>query len=129
VFYAYKHDLNYIKERFNGAVEMGGDAIERWNRGEISLLLCHPASAGHGLNLQDGGHIAVWYGLPWSLELYMQANARLHRMGQTQSVILHHILCEDTLDARVMAALERKNTTQRELLDALKEYLNDEKTR
>lgn len=69
-----------------------------WNAGKIPLLLCHPASAGHGLNLQQGGHIIVWYGLPWSLELYQQANARLPRPGQKQSVIIHHLVCRDTYE-------------------------------
>lgn len=128
VFYSYKHDLKFIKERINDAVELKDDAIERWNRGEIPVLLCHPASAGHGLNLQEGGHIAVWYGMPWSLELYQQAAARLHRMGQQERVIMHHIVCEGTLDEKVMAALDQKSTTQRGLLDALKEYMQHEKT-
>ena len=87
------------------------------------MLLCHPASAGHGLNLQDGGHIVVWYGLPWSLELYQQANARLHRMGQGESVIIHHIVTQGTLDERVMNVLEQKDATQKGLLDALKGYV------
>ena len=128
VFYSYKHDLKFIKERINDAVELKDDAIERWNRGEIPVLLCHPASAGHGLNLQEGGHIAVWYGMPWSLELYQQAAARLHRMGQQERVIMHHIVCEGTLDEKVMAALDQKSATQRGLLDALKEYMQHEKT-
>jgi SNF2 family DNA or RNA helicase len=128
VFYSYKHDLKYIKERINDAIELKDDAIERWNRGEIPVLLCHPASAGHGLNLQEGGHIAVWYGMPWSLELYQQAAARLHRMGQQERVIMHHIVCEGTLDEKVMAALDQKSTTQRGLLDALKEYIHHEET-
>ena len=129
VFYSYKHDLDRIKERFPDAVKMeDSDTISRWNRGEIPMLLCHPASAGHGLNLQEGGHIIVWFGLPWSLELYQQANARLNRMGQGQSVIVHHILCEGTLDEKVMSTLSRKNATQRGLLDALKEYVYEETT-
>ena len=130
VFYSYKHDLDRIKERFLDAVVMeGSDTIDRWNRGGIPMLLCHPASAGHGLNLQEGGHIIVWFGLPWSLELYQQANARLNRMGQGQSVIVHHIVCERTLDEKVMSALERKDATQQGLLDALKGYLYEEEKR
>jgi len=84
------------------------------------MLLCHPASAGHGLNLQDGGHIVIWYGLPWSLELYQQANARLYRQGQKQSVNIYHVLTRDTHDVDVLNALKRKNVTQEELLKALK---------
>lgn len=124
VFYTYKHDLARIQEKFPDAVKLEGeDTIDRWNAGDIPMLLCHPASAGHGLNLQAGGHIIVWFGLPWSLELYQQANDRLHRMGQTVGVIVHHIVCLDTLDEKVIAALEGKRVTQAALLDALKAYL------
>lgn len=90
------------------------------------MLLCQPASAGHGLNLQDGGHIIVWFGLTWSLELYQQANDRLHRMGQRSAVIVHHLVAEDTIDEKVMAALTAKDATQKGLLDALKQYLQEE---
>ena len=124
VFYSYRHDMDRILERFPDAVVMDdGDTIRRWNAGQIPMLLCHPASAGYGLNLQEGGHIIVWFGLPWSLELYAQANARLHRMGQGESVIIHHIVCEGTLDEKVVTTLEQKDATQRGLLDALKGYL------
>lgn len=129
VFYGYKHDLDRIKKRFADAVILNEgdtqDIISRWNSGKIPMLLCHPASAGHGLNLQEGGHIAVWFGLNWSLELYQQANARLHRQGQEQSVIIHHIICQDTIDERVMKALNSKDTTQRSLLNSLKAYLEN----
>ena len=90
------------------------------------MLLCHPASCGHGLNLQAGGHIIVWYGLNWSLELYQQANSRLPRPGQKESVIIHHIVCMDTLDESVMEALKEKDATQAGLLSALKRYLKKE---
>jgi SNF2 family DNA or RNA helicase len=127
VFYTYKHDLARIEARFPDAHELRGpEDIEAWNRGEIPMLLCHPASAGHGLNLQFGGHIIVWFGLPWSLEQYQQANDRLHRMGQTEPVIVHHLVAVDTLDERVMAALTDKDATQRGLLDALKSYVKEE---
>lgn len=127
VFYNYKHDLKRLQERFPDAVKMGGeDVISAWNRGEIPMLLCQPASAGHGLNLQDGGHIIVWFGLTWSLELYQQANDRLHRMGQRSAVIVHHLVAEDTIDEKVMAALTAKDATQKGLLDALKQYLQEE---
>ena len=89
------------------------------------MLLCHPASAGHGLNLQQGGHLMVWFGLPWSLELLQQAEARLYRQGQEQSVIIHRIICEDSLDEKVLAVLTRKDSTQRAMLQALKEYVED----
>ena len=127
VFYNYKHDLKRLQERFPDAVKMGGeDVISAWNRGEIPMLLCQPASAGHGLNLQDGGHIIVWFGLTWSLELSQQANDRLHRMGQRSAVIVHHLVAEDTIDEKVMAALTAKDATQKGLLDALKQYLQEE---
>lgn len=126
VFYSYKHDLARLKKRFPLARELKtSDDISDWNAGKIPILLTHPASAGHGLNLQDGGHLVVWFGLPWSLELYQQANKRLHRDGQTETVIIHHILCADTLDEKVLDALSAKDATQRGLLDALKGYIHD----
>lgn len=126
VFYSYKHDLERIQARFSKArVLHGAEDVRAWNAGEIPMLLCHPASAGHGLNLQGGGHIAVWFGLPWSLELYQQANKRLHRTGQTQGVVVHRILCDNTLDQRVLAVLDDRDAVQRGLLDALKGYLEE----
>lgn len=98
----------------------GAEDIAKWNKGEIPLLLVHPQSAGHGLNLQDGGNIIVWYGLPWSLELYQQANARLHRQGQTRAVIIHHLMIEGTVDERVYQSLQQKENVQEGLLQALK---------
>lgn len=129
VFYNYRHDLSRIKQRIPEAKTLfeSDEMIAAWNRGDIPILLCHPASAGHGLNLQFGGHIIVWFGLNWSLELYQQANARLHRMGQERSVMIHHIAARDTLDERVMAALEGKGATQQGLLDALKSYIKEAK--
>ncbi|CAM4184892.1 DEAD/DEAH box helicase [Paenibacillus alkaliterrae] len=121
VFYAYKHDLSRIKERFKQARTLDtADDIAEWNDGVIPMLLAHPASAGHGLNLQAGGNIIVWFGLNWSLELYQQANARLHRQGQTQSVIIHHLVAEGTIDEDVMAALEGKAIGQDALMAAVK---------
>ena len=126
VFYSYGHDIARLKRAFpEGKVLHTSDDITAWNNGEIPILFCHPASAGHGLNLQEGGHIIVWFGLPWSLELYQQANARLHRQGQEVGVIVHHIICEDTVDSKVMAALRTKDATQRELLEALKGYVDE----
>lgn len=126
VYYSYKHDAERILERFPQAKMLGGsEDITAWNEGKIPMLLCHPASAGHGLNLQEGGHIMVWFGLPWSLELVQQAEARLYRQGQEHPVIIHRILCERTLDEKVRAVLAGKDKTQRALLDALKEYVKE----
>ena len=120
-FYSYKHDLERIQKRFPNAVKIeGAEDIERWNNGEIELLLAHPAGAGHGLNLQAGGSIIVWFGLTWSLELYQQANARLYRQGQKNAVIIHHLLTENTVDERVYQSLQDKGEVQDDLLDALK---------
>ena len=126
VFYSYKHDIDRIRKRFPGAVVLKDSAdIDRWNNGEIQMLLCHPASAGYGLNLQAGSHIMVWFGLPWSLENYQQSIARLHRQGQGHPVICHHIICDGTIDDRVLRALQSKDATQKSLLDALKGYLTE----
>ena len=127
VFYAYQHDKERIMAKFPKAREYTNpqDVVD-WNDGKIPMLLCHPASTGHGLNLQHGGHIIVWFGLTWSLELYQQANARLPRPGQKESVIIHHLVCKDTIDEQVMAALSDKNAGQKALLDALTGYLNKE---
>ena len=84
------------------------------------MLIAHPASVGYGLNLQEGGHIIVWYGLPWSLELYQQANARLHRQGQTMPVRIYHLVAEGTVDTEIKKALERKDNTQQTLINMLK---------
>lgn len=129
VFYNYKHDLDRIMNRFPQASSFGAgketsDTIRAWNDGEIPMLLCHPASVAYGLNMQEGGHTIVWFGPTWSLELYQQANARLHRQGQVDTVFIHHILSDDTLDARVMEALEKKDGVQESLLNALKGYLS-----
>lgn len=127
VFYSYKHDVERIEASFPFARELNDSKdISDWNEGKLPMLLCHPASASYGLNLQDGGHIIVWFGLPWSLELYAQANARLYRQGQEHGVIIHHIVCDGTVDARVLAALQSKDATQRGLLNALKGYIEEE---
>lgn len=126
VYYSYKHDAQRIRERFPEAKTLDtSEDIAEWNKGNIQMLLCHPASAGMGLNLQQGGHLMVWFGLPWSLELLQQAEARLHRQGQEQSVIVHRIICAGTLDERVLSVLTRKDATQRSLLTALKEYVEE----
>ena len=122
VFYSFRHDLEAIRAKIPDAKELGGpEDIAAWNRGEIRVLLAHPASVGYGLNLQDGGHVIVWYGLTWSLELYQQANARLYRQGQEKPVIIHHLIAEGTVDEQVMRALKHKDTSQAALLAALKE--------
>jgi len=120
VFYSYRHDLKRIRARFGGATLDAADGVKKWNEGKTPLLLAHPASAGHGLNLQAGGNIIVWFGLPWSLELYQQANARLHRQGQTQAVVIHHIIAAGTMDERVLDILQKKGSGQSGLIEALK---------
>jgi SNF2 family DNA or RNA helicase len=125
LFYNYKHDLERIQRRFPQCriLRKGSDGnkdIADWNAGKTELLAVHPASAGHGLNLQDGGNIIVWFGLTWSLELYQQANARLHRQGQMRSVIVHHLVTEDTIDEDVMEALQSKAAGQEALMAAVK---------
>ena len=121
VFYWYKHDMMKLKKHFPYARELkSAEDIRARNAGKIKLLLVHPASAGHGLNLQYGGNIVVWYGLTWSLELYQQANKRLHRSGQTKTVIIHHLVAEGTIDEQVMKALEDKSAGQTRMLEAVK---------
>lgn len=125
VFYSYKHDLDAIRAAIPEARTLDGpEDIAEWNAGEVQVLLAHPASVGYGLNLQEGGHVIVWYGLTWSLELYQQANARLYRQGQEKPVIIHHLIAEGTVDEQVMDALEAKDTSQAALMAALKERRN-----
>jgi len=120
VAYWYKHDLQRIMER-TGAVGLDtAEDMRKWNAGEIPVAAIHPASAGHGLNLQAGGSTLVWFGLTWSLELYQQMNARLWRQGQEETVVIHHMISKGTLDERVMAALEKKDCGQSALVDAVK---------
>lgn len=136
VFYSYKHDekrlLKHLK-KYRPEKLTDSKSIRKWNAGKTRVLLAHPASAGHGLNLQDGGHIVVWFGLTWSLELYQQANARLFRQGQKESVIIHHIVAKNTLDEKVITALSSKKLGQDALLEAVKarleEVKNDERRR
>ena len=121
VIYSYRHDLDALRQRYPKARELKtADDIRAWNAGQIPLLLVHPQSAGHGLNLQHGGHIVVWYGLTWSLEAYQQTNKRLHRPGQTEPVILHHLVARGTIDEDVMRALEGKAAGQEDMLEAVK---------
>lgn len=127
VAYWWQHDLARIRERFPQARQLKTSAdIEAWNDGEIPLGLIHPASAGHGLNLQQGGSILIWYSLTWSLELYQQTNARLYRQGQTKPVTITHIATKDSIDQRILSALESKNMTQSALIDAVAQTLKGE---
>lgn len=120
VAYWFTHDRERIVSRFPQARELKTSAdIEAWNRGEIALGLIHPASASHGLNLQSGGHLLVWFSLTWSLELYQQTNARLYRQGQTEPVTITHLVTEGTLDETVLKALDAKDATQAALIDAV----------
>jgi len=122
VYYQYQADKDRIMAQFPEAVLLKGDKqIRDWNEGKIKMLLAHPASAGFGLNLQDGGHIMVWYGLPWSLELYQQAVARLQRQGQKHPVLVYHVLTEGTVDLQVEKSIQTKDITQSALLDILKD--------
>lgn len=123
VAYWYKHDLERIQKRFPVRQIKSSKDIEDWNEGSIPIAAIHPASAGHGLNLQSGGSTLIWFGLTWSLELYQQTNARLYRQGQNETVVIHHIIAKDTIDEDVMAALTRKEKTQASLIDAVKAKL------
>lgn len=120
VAYSYQFDLVKLKKRFPRAEVVGEakDVVKRWNNKEISILLAHPQSAGHGLNLQYGGCITVWYGLCWSLEYYQQLNKRLHRPGQKNKVFIHHIVARGTMDETVMEVLPQKEFTQDALIEA-----------
>ncbi len=122
VFYAYKHDKDRLYEFFKGqARELNtSQDITDWNTCKIEVALAHPGSAGHGLNLQAGGNIIIWFGLTWSLELYQQANGRLYRQGQNETVVIHHIVTTGTIDAIVITALNRKDTSQAALINAVK---------
>ena len=129
VAYWFKHDLTRIEERLHKRhipfcrLDTQG-SITRWNQGELPVALIHPASAGHGLNLQAGGSTLIWFGLTWSLELYQQTNARLWRQGQqAETVVIHHIVTKGTIDEQIMTALRRKDKTQTALIDAVKAQL------
>ena len=125
VFYNFQHDKDRIVEALKDSklrvrlLKTPQDQMD-WNAGKIDLLLAHPASAAYGLNLQAGGNHVIWFGLNWSLELYQQANKRLHRQGQTEKVIIHHLICKETRDEDVMEALQNKGDVQDALVDSLK---------
>lgn len=120
VFYSFKHDKDRIAERFEVREIKTARDIHDWNSGNIPVALAHPASCGHGLNLQSGGSTVVWFGLTWSLELYQQANARLYRQGQKDTVVIHHIITKGTIDENVMRALKHKDKGQSALIEAVK---------
>ena len=123
VAYWFKHDLERIKQRFEVREIKTTKDISDWNQGTIPVGVIHPASAGHGLNLQAGGSTLIWYGLTWSLELYQQTNARLWRQGQTDPVVIHHIITENTIDEDILSALKRKDKAQMALINAVKANL------
>ena len=126
VFYWFKADRDRLLESFKDARELETERdIEDWNAGRIKILLAHPASAGHGLNLQYGGNIVVWYSLTWSLEYYQQANKRLHRPGQKETVIIHHLVAGGTVDEDILKAVGRKEKGQTALLEAVNERMRN----
>ena len=120
VAYWFKHDLTRIKERFDVREIKTGKDITDWNEGKVPIAVIHPASAGHGLNLQLGGSTLIWFSLTWSLELYKQTNARLYRQGQKDTVVIHHIVSKGTIDEDVMKALNAKEKIQDALIDSVK---------
>ena len=124
VAYWFRHDLERIKKRFDVREIKTAKDIADWNHGSIPIAVIHPASAGHGLNLQQGGSALVWFGITWSLELYQQTNARLWRQGQSaETVVITHIIAKDTIDERIIKALKTKDTSQSALIDAVKANL------
>lgn len=120
VAYWFKADKERIEKRFKVREIKTADDIKQWNKGMIDLALIHPASAGHGLNLQSGGSTLVWFSLTWSLELYQQTNARLYRQGQKNTVVIHHLITKNTIDEDIMKSLKRKDKTQEALMRAVK---------
>ena len=120
ISYWFKADKERIEKRFKVREIKTADDIKQWNKGMIDLALIHPASAGHGLNLQSGGSTLVWFSLTWSLELYQQTNARLYRQGQKDTVVIHHLIIKNTIDEDIMKSLKRKDKTQESLMKAVK---------
>ncbi|WP_314353630.1 DEAD/DEAH box helicase [uncultured Granulicatella sp.] len=127
VAYWFQSDLERIKKRMKVREIKSSQDIEDWNNGKIPVALIHPASAGHGLNLQTGGAVLIWFSLTWSLELYQQTNARLYRQGQKQTVVIHHLMTKGTIDEDVMKAIKRKERTQEALMSAVKARIGEEK--
>ena len=120
IFYNFHHDKDRIAKRFNAVELRSTESCNAWNAGKIPIAMAQPGSVGHGLNLQDGGSIIIWFGLTWSLELYLQANGRLWRQGQKDTVVIHHIVTKDTMDESVIAAINKKEKGQADLMLALK---------
>ena len=127
IAYWFKHDRERLIERFGAVPIDKSEDITKWNKGEIPVAIIHPASAGHGLNLQEGGCHLIWFGLTWSLELYQQCNARLWRQGQKHTVTIQHVITKGTIDEDVLLALECKDVTQEALLQAVKARILDGK--
>ena len=126
IYFGYRHDKERIQKRFKEAQEIKtSEDFQSWNRGEIPVAIAHPASMGHGLNLQHGGSTVVWFSLPWSLELYQQANARLWRQGQKDTVVIFRLIAEGTIDRDVVRALAKKDLTQENLMQAVKARVGD----
>lgn len=131
IFYWFQHDYDRIIKRLKKLKLKTSDLKTQkdrvaWNKGEVDIALVHPASMGHGLNLQDGGNIVVWFSMTFDLEIYMQANARLHRQGQKQKVLIHHIVCKDTRDEDAIESLKIKDGSQQRLIESLKARIRRE---
>ena len=127
VAYNFVHDLSRLQKAFPYAqvLDKSGKVLEAWNRGEIKMLLAHPASAGHGLNMQAGGSMLVWFSLMWNLEYYQQFNARLHRQGQTKPVRIVHLMMKKSVDESILTVLKKRNATQNDLMAFLKKNINE----
>lgn len=133
--YHFSHDLERLKKAFPNAPVIGSgvvgtkldEIITKWNAGDVPVLLAHPMSAGHGLNLQGAGHAVIWYSLTWSLEVYEQFIRRLWRQGQKNHIMVHHIIAKDTIDEAILKAVKQKDKTQQSLLNAVKDYINRNK--
>jgi SNF2 family DNA or RNA helicase len=127
IFYGFRFDLEQIRKRHPDAVVLNEteNAVPLWNEGKIKKLLAHPASCAHGLNLQYGGHIAIWFGLTWSLELWLQANARLPRPGQTKIVSIYQIIARGTVDERALSVLSGKGANQDRIIDAVRAEIEE----
>jgi len=133
--YHFQHDLERLKLAFPNAPVIGSGVIgnkldtiiEAWNTGEVPVLLAHPMSAGHGLNLQGAGHAVIWYSLTWSLEVYEQFIRRLWRQGQKNHIMVHHMIAKDTVDEAILQAVRKKDKTQQNLLNAVKDYVQRDK--